>query len=365
MSGIIGYLSILADDIGTLASKTITTATKSTGNVSVLFDDIITYTKLAGAKSSGIIVDDLAAISSFTNETTSDILKNELKKVNNVEELKKNIENYDLKTQEEILKELEVIKQNAIKLAQKQAAKRELPIVYKIAIGSFKNKFIIIPVVLLLSFLAPWAVTPLLILGGLYLVFEGAEAILHKYFISKDEVVKDYESYNEKDTNSTDFEAEKIKGAIKTDFILSFEIIVLSLNLVQQSDFLVKVSVLVLMGILTTVGVYGLVALLIKLDDIGLYLEEKKSIVSQKIGKSLVVSMPTIIKTISIIGTVAMLAVGGQIISHGTHALSFLDGYINGNSFLTFFSEVIFGFILGVVVVLIVDLFKKLKSKKV
>ncbi len=141
MAGLLGYLSILSDDISTLAGKTIATASRSLvsslDDVGILFDDIITYTKLAGVRSSGILVDDLAAISSFTNEATSDILKNELKKAHNIKELKQNIKELDEASKKEVLKELDEIRNKAIKTARKNAAARELPIVYKIAKGSF------------------------------------------------------------------------------------------------------------------------------------------------------------------------------------------------------------------------------------
>ena len=184
MAGFLGYLSVLADDISSLSGKTIATATKSLvtslDDVGLLFDDIATYTKLASIKSSGLVVDDLAAIANFTNDTTSDILKNELKKAKTVDEFKHNIEKLDEKSQQKILDELEQIRQTAILEAKRKAALRELPIVYKIAIGSFKNKFIIIPAVLLMSYLVPWLISPILILGGIYLAYEGVESILEK-----------------------------------------------------------------------------------------------------------------------------------------------------------------------------------------
>ncbi|PLY07549.1 MAG: DUF808 domain-containing protein [Arcobacter sp.] len=372
MAGILGYLSVLADDISTLAGKTVINASQSLAtsldDIGILFDDIVTYTKLASVKSSGLLVDDLAAISSFTNDTTSDILRKELGKAKSVEELKQNIKNLDEKTQEEILKELEQIKKVAIKKAQKNAAARELPIVYKIAKGSFKNKFIIIPIVLLLSSIAPWLISPALILGGTYLAFEGVEAILEKLFHHES-----HESNEVKKENLTneEFENEKVKSAIKTDFILSFEIIVISLSLLSQNDFLVKLSVLIIIGIITTIGVYGIVALIIKLDDIGFYLEEKNSKSLKIMGTSLVKAMPVVIKTISIIGTVAMLAVGGGIIAHETHALHFLDHTIENLGSLawlaSFTLEIIFGIIIGYIAVklmpLLATVIKNLKKQ--
>ncbi|WP_404319908.1 DUF808 family protein [Malaciobacter canalis] len=368
MAGLLGYLSILSDDISTLASKTMATATTtlatSLDDVGVLFDDIVTYTKLASVKSSALVIDDLAAIASFTNETTSDILKKELKDASSVKEFKENIQKLSKQEQEKIIGELEQIRQKAIIQAKRNAAKRELPIVYKIALGSFKNKFIIIPIVLLMSFLAPWLIAPTLILGGIYLAYEGVEAILEK-------LGKHQENKSEKDTlkelSSEKLEEQKIKSAIKTDFILSFEIIVITLSLVENSDFITKLSVLVLIGLIATVVVYGLVGLILKLDDIGFYLQEKKSAVSKSIGTAFVNSMPKIIKTISIVGTIAMLAVGGGIIAHETHILSFLDSYLKTiayiGGFLIFLSEILLGAIVGFLVVKLLPFFTKFFKK--
>ena len=219
MAGLLGYLSILADDISSLAGKTVATSAKSLAtsldDIGLLFDDIATYTKLASIKSSGLLVDDLAAIANFTNETTSDILKKELQNAKSIDELRENIQKLDEKSQEEILNELEKIRQSAILEAKRKAALRELPIVYKIAKGSFKNKFIIIPIVLLLSYLAPWAISPILILGGAYLAYEGVESVLEKFGHHE----QSHEKETIKELSSEKLEEEKIKSAVKTDFI--------------------------------------------------------------------------------------------------------------------------------------------------
>ena len=364
MAGVLGFLSILADDISSLAGKTVATTAKtlatSLDDISLLFDDIATYTKLASVKSSGLLVDDLAAIANFTNETTSDILKKELEKAKSVEEFKENIQKLDEKSQKEILDELQNIREIAILEAKRKAALRELPIVYKIAVGSFKNKFIIIPVVLLLSYLAPWAIAPILILGGAYLAYEGVESILEKLG-HHHEIADEKETI--KELSSEKLEDEKVKSAIKTDFILSFEIIVISLSLMDNVDFMTKLFVLVAVGILTTVFVYGIVAFIIKLDDIGFYLQEKKSKVLKSIGNACVSSMPYIIKTIGILGTVAMLAVGGGIIAHETHILASFDEVLKAIPLGGFFSEIILGGIVGFIVVKIVPIFSKFTKK--
>ncbi|MCT7911228.1 DUF808 domain-containing protein [Arcobacter lacus] len=363
MAGILGYLSILADDIGSLAGKTMATTAKSLAtsldDIGLLFDDIATYTKLASIKSSGLLVDDLAAIANFTNETTSEILKKELEKAKSVKEFEENIKKLDTKTQQEIILELEHIRNVAMLEAKRKAALRELPIVYKIAKGSFINKFIIIPIVLLLSYLAPWAIAPILIIGGAYLAYEGVESILEKFFHHEEHK----EDNNKKESSNENFEDEKVKSAIKTDFILSFEIIVISLSLLDNSDFLTKLFVLISVGILTTIFVYGIVAFIIKLDDIGFYLQEKRSEILQKIGDGFVKAMPYIIKVIGVLGTIAMLAVGGGIIAHETHILSSFSETLKAVPLGGFFSEILLGAIVGYIVVLVVPIFSKVAKK--
>ncbi|MFW2567749.1 DUF808 family protein [Aliarcobacter butzleri] len=363
MAGILGYLSILADDIGSLAGKTMATTAKSLAtsldDIGLLFDDIATYTKLASIKSSGLLVDDLAAIANFTNETTSEILKKELEKAKSVEEFQENIKKLDTKTQQEIIQELEHIRNVAMLEAKRKAALRELPIVYKIAKGSFINKFIIIPIVLLLSYLAPWAIAPILIIGGAYLAYEGVESILEKFFHHEEH----NEDNNKKEISNENFEDEKVKSAVKTDFILSFEIIVISLSLLDNSDFLTKLFVLISVGILTTIFVYGIVAFIIKLDDIGFYLQEKRSKILQKIGDGFVKAMPYIIKVIGVLGTIAMLAVGGGIIAHETHILSSFSETLKAVPLGGFFSEILLGAIVGYIVVLVVPIFSKIAKK--
>ncbi|RZV14605.1 DUF808 family protein [Aliarcobacter butzleri] len=363
MAGILGYLSILADDIGSLAGKTMATTAKSLAtsldDIGLLFDDIATYTKLASIKSSGLLVDDLAAIANFTNETTSEILKKELEKAKSVEEFQENIKKLDTKTQQEIILELEHIRNVAMLEAKRKAALRELPIVYKIAKGSFINKFIIIPIVLLLSYLAPWAIAPILIIGGAYLAYEGVESILEKFFHHEEH----NEDNNKKESSNENFEDEKVKSAVKTDFILSFEIIVISLSLLDNSDFLTKLFVLISVGILTTIFVYGIVAFIIKLDDIGFYLQEKRSEILQRIGDGFVKAMPYIIKVIGVLGTIAMLAVGGGIIAHETHILSSFSETLKAVPLGGFFSEILLGAIVGYIVVLVVPIFSKVAKK--
>ncbi len=366
MAGLLGYLSLLADDIASLASKTVASTTKtittSFDDIALLFDDIATYTKVAGVKSTGLIVDDLAAIASMTNDTTSEILKKELSKVKTTQELKEHIENLPEQERKEVLAELEWLRQQAIQKATESAAKREIPIVYKIAKGSFKNKFIIIPLVLLMSAFVPWLISPILILGGIYLAYEGVESILNKLGLH-------HKKHNQQSQNlnltAKEFENKKVTGAVKTDFILSFEIIVITLGLVQDSDFITKLFVLILIGMITTVAVYGIVGVIIKLDDIGFYLKKKSSEFSQSLGDILIKAMPVLIKYIGIIGTIAMLAVGGGIISHQIHLYHSFADTIDNIPFATMLLDIILALTVGYIAVKVMEFITNiLKSKK-
>lgn len=211
-----------------------------------------------------------------------------------------------------------------------------------------------------MSLLAPWLIAPVLILGGIYLAFEGVESVLEK--LGHHHEVKD-EKETIKELSTEKLEDEKVKGAIKTDFILSFEIIVITLSLIADTNFMTKISVLILVGILTTVFVYGIVALIIKLDDIGFYLQEKKSAIAKAIGTTFVKAMPYIIKTIGIVGTIAMLAVGGGIIVHETHMLQAFDETIKAIPLGGFISDIIIGAIVGFITAKMVPLFSSLFKK--
>ena len=206
------------------------------------------------------------------------------------------------------------------------AAERELPVVWAVAKGSFINKLILVPAALAISYFAPWAITPLLMVGGAYLCFEGFEKIAHKLLHD----AKEQENHNAKlelalDDPKADLvalEKDKIKGAIRTDFVLSAEIIVIALGTVADKAFSQQVTVVSIIAIIMTVGVYGLVAGIVKLDDLGLYLMLKKgkSIFKQiirKIGSWLLAATPYLMRFLSVAGTAAMFMVGGSIIGHG------------------------------------------------
>jgi predicted DNA repair protein MutK len=202
---------------------------------------------------------------------------------------------------------------------------RELPVVWAVAKGSLLNKAILVPAALAISAIAPWAVTPLLMVGGAFLCFEGFEKLAHRFLHSRQEDVEHHKELVEAVANPQvdmkQFEKDKIKGAVRTDFILSAEIIVISLGTVADQDFVTRVSVLVGIALLMTVGVYGLVAGIVKLDDLGLHLSRRASAAARAIGNGILRTAPWLMKTLSVAGTAAMFLVGGSILAHGIPAL--------------------------------------------
>ena len=205
-------------------------------------------------------------------------------------------------------------------------AERELPVVWAVARGSFINKAILVPSALAISSFAPWAVTPLLMAGGAYLCFEGFEKLAHKYLHSKSEQAAEHQelvtSLLDPAIDLVAVEKDKIKGAVRTDFILSAEIIVITLGTVQNSPFFTQVSVLCGIAVLMTIGVYGLVAGIVKLDDGGLYLSQRRGTTTwrsfqRSLGQRILWLAPWLMKGLSVAGTVAMFLVGGGILTHG------------------------------------------------
>ena len=196
------------------------------------------------------------------------------------------------------------------------AAKRELPIVGRIALGSLKNKLIfLLPAALLLSTFIPGAITPLLMLGGLYLAFEGYEKVHH--MLLHDKAAKTVADVAEGTKDAKELEDERVFGAIRTDFILSAEIMAIALASITAPDLLTQGLVLAAVGIGITVLVYGAVALIVKADDFGLYLSQRGGSITKAIGRALVYGMPPFLKILSLVGTIAMLWVGGGILVHG------------------------------------------------
>lgn len=252
-------------------------------------------------------------------------------------------------------------------------ADRELPVVWAVAKGSFINKAILVPAALAISAFAPWAVVPLLMLGGAFLCYEGFEKLLHAFLHRKEadehheELVK---AVADPAVDIVAFEKKKIKGAIRTDFILSAEIIAITLGVVAASDFTTQVTVLVGIAVGITVGVYGLVAAIVKLDDLGLWLSQREGAASQAAGAAILRIAPWLMRALSIFGTAAMFLVGGGIITHGIspihHAIEQLAEQAGG-----FFGAItpmllngIAGIIVGAIVVGVVTLAQKVFGKK-
>ena len=256
---------------------------------------------------------------------------------------------------------------------------RELPVVWAVAKGSFVNKLILVPAALLISVVAPWLITPLLMIGGLFLCYEGVEKVLHSLHHKK---AKTEEEASQElaaiETDMATFEKDKVKGAIRTDFILSAEIVVISLGTVAAATFSTKVMVLSVIAILMTVGVYGFVAMIVKIDDLGLYLTQQASSFKQTIGRGLLAFAPKLMKTLTFVGTIAMFLVGGGIISHGVPLLHhFTEGSVDYAEHIPTVGSIVgaltptlinlvIGFVAGLIVLAIVSLIKKVwpSSKK-
>jgi hypothetical protein len=241
-------------------------------DIATILDDVSVMTKVAAKKAAGVLGDDLALNAQQVNGVNAD---------------------------------------------------RELPVIWAVAKGSMLNKVILVPLALAISALAPWAVIPLLMLGGLFLCFEGVEKLYHKLFLHEEpKHLNPQQSSNANEIVTTETEQQKIKGAVRTDFVLSAEIIVITLGTVATATFSNQVLVLVGIAVIMTVGVYGLVAAIVKLDDGGLYLAQAQgqslpSALKRKLGFGILKFAPYMMKTLSVVGTAAMFLVGGAILTHG------------------------------------------------
>ena len=244
-------------------------------DIASLLDDVATMTKVAARKTAGVLGDDLALNAQQVTGVRAD---------------------------------------------------RELPVVWAVAKGSLVNKAILVPAALAISALAPWAIVPLLMIGGAFLCYEGFEKLAHRFMHSRDEDAAQHDALthalDDPKIDVVALEKDKIKGAVRTDFILSAEIIVISLGTVAQASFGQRVAVLVGIALLMTVGVYGLVAGIVKLDDLGLYLTRRGTALSQAIGRGILRAAPWLMKSLSIAGTAAMFLVGGSILLHGIGPLA-------------------------------------------
>ncbi|MFK7963956.1 MAG: DUF808 domain-containing protein [Burkholderiaceae bacterium] len=300
-------------------------------DLSLLLDDIAVLTKVAGKKTAGVLADDLA----LNAEQVSGV-----------------------------------------------AASRELPVVWAVFKGSMLNKLLLVPAALLISAFVPWMVTPLLMAGGLFLCFEGVEKLLHKYLHpveQKEANDRLIEAFEDPSVDLVAFERDKIKGAIRTDFILSAEIIVIALNTVADRDLTIQIGVLSLIAILLTLGVYGFVALIVKLDDFGLFLTKRPDTsfaagLSQAFGRGLLRFAPLLMKFLSIAGTAAMFFVGGGILVHGIHwaeqGLHAVEAWLQSNGFsgvlevvVTTLYNGLIGVIAGAIAVAIFTIGAKVWSK--
>lgn len=247
-------------------------------------------------------------------------------------------------------------------------ADRELPVVLAVMKGSFINKAILVPAALLISAFLPWLIVPLLMVGGLYLCFEGAEKVLHT-------LLHRQAAPKEEDAHESFDEAARIKGAVRTDFILSAEIVVIALGTMATASLGDRVAALTLIAILMTVGVYGLVGAIVKMDDLGLYWLASKgegmlSRARRAVGRGLLALMPKLMKTLSVVGTIAMFLVGGGILMHGLPLGHALEGVLLGlpawpglGVLVSGFAEGAFGLLAGAVVVALVALAARLSAK--
>ncbi len=250
-------------------------------------------------------------------------------------------------------------------------ANRELPVVWSVAKGSLVNKVILVPLALLISAFIPWAITPLLMIGGAFLCFEGVEKVLHTLESRKQkedpaERQRRLEALVAQDPLA--FEKDKIKGAVRTDFILSAEIVAITLGIVAEAPLLNQVLVLSGIALVVTIGVYGLVGLIVKLDDMGYWLAEKTSVLAQALGKGLLVVAPWLMKSLSVVGTLAMFLVGGGIVVHGVAPLHHaIEQFAQQQSavvalVLPTLLNLVLGFIIGAIVVLLVKAVAKVRG---
>ncbi len=247
-------------------------------------------------------------------------------------------------------------------------ADRELPVVWAVAKGSLVNKAILVPAALAISAFVPWLITPLLMIGGAFLCYEGVEKLAHKFFHKDEEQAHHTEHLKAVADEAVDLvtlEKEKIKGAIRTDFILSAEIIVIALGTVASKPFGTQVAVMVAIALLMTVGVYGLVAGIVKLDDLGLHLAQRSNGAAQAIGRGILWLAPWLMKALSVAGTAAMFLVGGSIVLHGLgplrHAVEGLLATTPGwlGTVASMLADAGIGIVVGVIVLGIVNLAKR------
>ncbi|WP_295920160.1 DUF808 domain-containing protein [uncultured Xanthomonas sp.] len=248
-------------------------------------------------------------------------------------------------------------------------ADRELPVVWAVAKGSLLNKAILVPAALAISAWLPWAITPLMMIGGAFLCFEGVEKLAHRFLHSKEEDAarhaQQVQALADQQVDVVALEKDKVKGAIRTDFILSAEIIVLSLGVVAGVPFVQQVAVLVAIAVAMTAGVYGLVAGIVKLDDLGLYLS-RKGAAAATIGRGILWLAPWLMRTLSIAGTAAMFLVGGGILVHSIgplhHAIEGIAPTGGLGSLVLALGNALVGIVAGALVLAVVLGIKKVRE---
>ena len=315
-------LLLLIDDIATVLDDVAVMAKISAKKAAAMTDDVAALTKLSANKTAGVLGDDLALNAQQVTGVT---------------------------------------------------ANREIPVVWAVAKGSLRNKAILVPAALLISAFAPWAVTPLLMLGGAYLCFEGFEKVAHKLLHPKAEdeahAAELQAALADPAVDLAALEKAKIAGAVRTDFILSAEIIAITLGTVAQAAFWTQLAVLVGIAIVMTAGVYGLVGGIVKLDDAGLWLSQRASAAAQGLGRAILALAPWLMKFLSVAGTAAMFLVGGGIIVHGVPALHHLLDDWTGNlagvagSLVSLGVNAVTGVVVGALAVGVVSLLGKLRPK--
>ena len=245
---------------------------------------------------------------------------------------------------------------------------RELSVVWSVAKGSFVNKLILVPLALLISVIAAWLINPLLMIGGLFLCYEGVEKVVHMLHHKKAQTVEEAsESLQQLEIDLDKFEKEKIKGAVRTDFILSAEIIVISLGTVATQPFLQQLVVLVAIALIMTVGVYGLVGGIVKLDDVGLYLTRTAAgKTSVALGRAILAFAPKLMRFLSVAGTAAMFLVGGGILAHGIGPLHHWIAHVSHGPLAWLWSNLLnagFGVLAGALVLAVVTALARLRGK--
>lgn len=259
-------------------------------------------------------------------------------------------------------------------------AERELPVVWAVAKGSLLNKAILVPAALAISVFAPMLIQPLLMIGGAFLCYEGFEKLAHKYLHGADEKAHDHAQHRAANADPAvdivAMEKEKVKGAVRTDFILSAEIIVISLGTVAAATFAQQVTVLVTIAVAMTIGVYGLVAAIVKMDDAGFYLAKKDNGAARALGAGLLATAPRLMKVLAVVGTAAMFMVGGGIIAHAIEAVHHFSQGIAASvadvpavgPVLAFLAPIVVdalvGVLVGAVVLAVVTLVQRLRGKK-